>query len=87
MNDFLKQDIFFFITTLSVIFLTILFGILVVYLIKISKKVDHIADKIKNETDLLSTDLAELRNNIRSTGFKLRHLASFFGKFGKRSKK
>lgn len=87
MSDLLKQDIFFFVTTLAVVVLTILLVILVVYFIKISRKVNYIANKAKQETDLLSNELGELRKNIRSNGFKLKHLFGFFGKITGRRKK
>jgi uncharacterized protein YoxC len=88
MNDFLKQDIFFFITTVSVAVLTILLGVLLVYLIRIGRKVDYITDKAKTETDLLTQELANLRQSIRDTGFKVRHVAQFIRAVtGKKSKK
>jgi hypothetical protein len=87
MNDILKQDIFFFVATIAVVILTILLAVLVVYIIRISRKVNYIADKAKQETDLLSGELTELRRNIRSSGFKLKHFTGFFGKIMGRSKK
>jgi hypothetical protein len=87
MNDLLKQDIFFFVATIAVVILSILLAILVIYIIRISRKVNYIADKAKQETDLLSTELTELRRNIRSSGLKLKHFIGFFGKITGRSKK
>jgi uncharacterized protein YoxC len=77
MENILKQDIFFFITTIAVVILTILAVILIIYLIRISRKVDYIAGKTKNEVDLMSGELLELRRNLRETGFKINHFTKF----------
>ena len=85
MTDFMKMDVFFFVTTIAVVIWTVLVGVLIAYLIRISRKVDYITDKAKQQTDLLSEDLGELRKNMKGGGFKLASLAKFF--WGLRSKK
>ncbi len=84
MTDFMKQDIFFFVTTVAVVILTILIGILVAYVIRIIRKIDYITDKAKQQTDLISEDLGELRQNIKEGGFKIKHLGNFLWNLGKR---
>ncbi len=86
MSDFLKQDIFFFITTIAVGILTILIAILIIYIIKISKDVKYISHKAKNEADLISQDLSELRDNIKEKGSHLKHFISFFNNLSKKKK-
>lgn len=86
MNDLLKQDVFFAVTTVAVIVLTILFVILMVYLIQIIRRVNYITTKAREQTDLLTEELAALRSNIK-TGFKFRHIISFFSNLGRRRKK
>lgn len=86
MEDLLKQDIFFVVTTISVIVLTGLLVILLIYVIKITKKVDYIATKAKQEADLLSGELSTLRSNIRSSGFKLSFLFNFLRNITKKRK-
>ena len=87
MSDFMKQDIFFFVTTVAVILLTAVLFILLIYLISISRKVNYIANKAKKETDLIVDDLTQLRQNIRAEGMKLKHFVGFFaGLFKKRKK-
>lgn len=78
MEQYLKADIFFFITSVAVIALTVLLGIALIYLILISKRIHYILGKAREETDLLSGELAILRSNIRGTGFKIAHLLKFF---------
>jgi len=86
MDDFMKQDIFFFITTVAVVTLALLFGSLLVYLIRIARTVDDITRKIRAETDIIVQEVSELRRNIRKDGVKLKHFWKFFTAFkGKRN--
>jgi uncharacterized protein YoxC len=87
MNDFLKQDIFFFITTIAVVILTILLAVLVAYLIKISKDVKYITNKAKDQAELISEDISNLRSNVKEHGAKLKYFASFFSDLVKKATK
>lgn len=86
MNDFIKQDIFFFITSIAVVVLTVLVGVLLVYFIRISRNIHHISDKVRAETDVISEELGELRRNIRKEGVRIKHFAKFFGTIQRRKK-
>ena len=85
MNDFMKQDIFFFVTTIAVVLLTLLLAILMIYIIKITRDVKYILQKAKTEADLISQDLSDLRRNM-STGFKIKYLFNFFNNLRKSHK-
>jgi uncharacterized protein YoxC len=87
MNEFLKIDIFFAITSVVVIILAILVIILLVYLIKFVKNLKYISDKARTETDNLRLDIQTLRHNIHTEGFKFKHALNFFGSIIKRGKK
>lgn len=87
MNDFYKQDVFFFVTTIAVVVLTLVAVTALIFLIKILKDISYISKKAKEETGYLAEDLKELRNNVKTQGFKLRHLFGFFSSFYKRRKK
>ena len=87
MNDFLKQDIFFFVTTIAVVILTILLAILIAYLIKISNDVRYITTKAKSQADLISEDISNLRTDVKEHGAKLKYFASFFSNLMKKSNK
>jgi hypothetical protein len=81
MSDFLKQDIFFFITTVAVIVLTLLLGLLLIYLIRIAKTLDEITKRVRQETDIIVDEVGELRAKIKREGIKIRHFAKFFSAF------
>lgn len=44
----MKSEIFFFVATIAIILLTILFGIAAVYLVKFLKKVNRISDTVED---------------------------------------
>jgi uncharacterized protein YoxC len=87
MNEFLKMDIFFIITSIAAVILAILIIILLIYLIKFVKNLKYISDKARVETDNLSLDIRTLRENIHREGFKLKHALNFFSSIIKRRKK
>jgi hypothetical protein len=86
MNDFLKQDIFFFVTTVAVLVVMFLLGVFLIYLIRAVRTANYIMDKVKKETDIITTELGELRQNIRKEGVKLRHFAKFVNTIRKSTK-
>ena len=84
MAEFAKMDIFFFITSLAVVLLGTLAVVLLVYLIKISRDIRYISKKAKSEADLISQDLSDLRQNLKTKGAGLKHFWSFFSAIGKK---
>jgi len=87
MTEFYKMDVFFFVTTIAVIILTLLLGVLIVYIIKISRDIKYISYKAKNEADLISHDLSDLRQNVKDKGAKMKYFLSFFNNLRNKSKK
>jgi hypothetical protein len=87
MNEFAKMDVFFFVTTVAVIVLTLVSTIAIVYSIKILKDVKHITAKAKDESEALAADLQDLRTNVRQGGWKLKHMIGFLSSIYKRNKK
>lgn len=84
----MKSEIFFFITSIAVVILTILLGILITYLIRILRNVDNISEKAKDEAGLIKEDIAELRENIKTEGAKVKHFVNFFNNIkGRKNKK
>jgi hypothetical protein len=83
MNNFLQQDIFFFVTTVSVLLVAVLVGFILFYVYRIVKTVDYISKKVKDETDIISAELGELRANIRKEGVKVKHFTKFFSRVRK----
>jgi 5-bromo-4-chloroindolyl phosphate hydrolysis protein len=88
MESLMKSDIFFFITSIAVVILTMLLAVAVAYVIKILRNVDDISTKAKDEAGLIKEDIAELRQNLKTEGSKIKYFTNFFNKLkGRRPKK
>ncbi len=86
MDTFMKADIFFFVTTIAVVAVTICLVYAGYYLIRILRNVDAISEEVKNESQLVREDIGDLRQNIREEGMKVKHFVNFFDRVsGKRS--
>jgi uncharacterized membrane protein len=88
MNSLIHADIFFFVSTIALILISIGIIIIIVYIIKILRTVSEVSDKVKEESTEIIHDIHTLRGDIRREGFQARYIKSFFGRlFGRRAKK
>jgi len=78
MNDFLKMDIFFIITTLVVLMLGIVVTLILFRVWRILGHVEDISRDISEESALLRSDVAQMRARIKTEGFKFAHIMSLF---------
>lgn len=81
MDTLIHADIFFFVTTIVVIMVGLLFIVALIYLIKILYSVKRIAEEVRDETILFREDVHELRDSIKREGFKLKNLLGMFQRF------
>lgn len=65
METVIQMDIFFFVTTIAVILLTVLHAVLLVYLIKLLRDARTIVDIIRDEAGDIIEDVEELRENVK----------------------
>ena len=78
MDDFLKMDLFFVVTT-AVVFLAGLFLLVILfYVVRILRSADHVMENVRLESDSVRTDLGVLRDKIRDEGVKLKHFGELF---------
>lgn len=87
MNDFIKMDIFFFITSVAVVLFTLLGAFVLWRVARVLKNIEHISEQVSLESDNIRGDLAEVRADIRRGKGKLKSLFNFFGRVRKRSSK
>lgn len=80
MNEFLKMDVFFLITTVAVLLVTGLVCFVLYRILRILRNVEHVSQIVSDESDLVRNDLSEMRAVIKREGFKLTHLAAFVRK-------
>lgn len=84
MDPILKSEIFFFITSIAVIALSIGAAVVLVYAIRILRDVDHIAKLARDESDLIAKDVSELRESAEREGIKISRLARLVKKYFKK---
>jgi hypothetical protein len=82
MDTLIQADIFFFITSIAVIVLTLLLIVLIVYGVKIARTISSITETIKKESENVVDDIAELRGRVKEEGVKVstfwRFVTGFF---------
>ncbi|MBU1754814.1 hypothetical protein KKH81_00840 [Patescibacteria group bacterium] len=91
MEDILKMDIFFVVTTLAVVAVSVCVIVVLIMLFKFLRTVDRIAEEVEEEALAIRGDIAEARTVIKREGMKAATLVTVFTKMGKgllkRSKK
>jgi len=78
MGTLIQADIFFFITSISVVFLTVGFGVALMYIIPILKDMRHLSALAREEGDKLAQDIDELRSAVKEEGMKARSILGYF---------
>ncbi|MCK5095856.1 MAG: hypothetical protein KAR24_00720 [Candidatus Pacebacteria bacterium] len=68
MNSVLQSDVFFFISSVSVVFITVVFLIAIMYVIKILRDIHGFLATIRKGTETLSEDLSEVRMKLNDKG-------------------
>jgi hypothetical protein len=84
MDSLARSDLFFLITSICVVLVTIIGAVVGVYIVMILNDVKHIFRRVKEETDLIAEDINELREDIRQEGKSLRRFIKFLLKVGRR---
>ena len=82
MEAIFKSEIFFFITSISVIIFTVVFVICGFYLIKIMRNFSDISSRLKETVDGATSSLEEIGDNIKESPV----FSFFFGKTKKKKK-
>ncbi|MFA6278921.1 MAG: hypothetical protein WCS97_02515 [Candidatus Paceibacterota bacterium] len=87
MNEFLKMDIFFFVTTVVVVVLGAVSAYAIWRVGRVLKHIEHISEQAALESDTIRQDLAGIRSDIRQGKGRLKSLFSFFTKNSRRASK
>jgi predicted Holliday junction resolvase-like endonuclease len=86
MENLMKSDIFFFITSIAVGILTILLTIVIIYIVKIIRDIKYISGKAKTQADHISEDFDKLRENLKAQSSTAKSFFNFIGRFAKSKK-
>jgi len=88
MENFIKADIFFFITSIAVVISTIGVIVVAVYVVRILRDMKHISKKVSEEGDKIIEDVEYLRETAKAEGMKIKNITDFFiNLFARRHKK
>ncbi|MES2409378.1 MAG: hypothetical protein V4509_03700 [Patescibacteria group bacterium] len=68
MENIAKSDMFFFVTTIAVIIVTLVLVVALAYVIRIASDIKYIAGKAKQETDEIVDDIKNARETLKSKG-------------------
>ncbi len=74
----MKADIFFFVTTIAVIFVSVALVVVLVYLIKILRDALYVSHKVKTESDEIIKDVEVFRGEIKKRSLNWTGLLAFF---------
>ncbi len=80
-DSLIHADIFFFISTIALVLISIGIVVVLVYVIKILRNVGEVTDKIKLESGEIVADLKQLRASLRDEGMKWKHVADLIRTF------
>ncbi|MFA6006617.1 MAG: hypothetical protein WC764_02745 [Candidatus Paceibacterota bacterium] len=80
MTSLARSDIFFIITGVAVVALSLIFLVILIYVAYIMKELHHIMRVVHRESELISEDIAELRTKVATQGFKWSSIFIFLRK-------
>lgn len=65
MDDFLKMDIFFGVTTVAVVVVSVLLAMVLIRLLRILKTVDQVTEIVQDEAEGIRDDIREVRATVK----------------------
>jgi hypothetical protein len=83
MDEFLKMDIFFVVTTLVVVILGILVALILFRVYRIMTHIERISQQADEEAMLIRADIAQMRNDLKR-GMRWGAFSAFMRKLGGR---
>ena len=68
MDNFAKMDIFFLVTTVAVVALTVLVGVLLFYILRTARDVSEVVHIVRKESEKFAKGASSARRRIRGHG-------------------
>ncbi len=91
MEEFMKADIFFFITSIAVVLVTVGIAVALYYIVRILRNIQDVTERVDEGSKMLAEDLSALRGTIKREGFVWGNLFAFLqkysGLFGKKPRR
>jgi hypothetical protein len=79
MDEFLKMDIFFVVTTVAVVVVSVLLAFVLIRVLRILKNIEDISLMVEAEGEKLREDIAHVRAKVKEEGVRVTHLFDFLG--------
>lgn len=76
MDTLIKADIFFVVSAVSIVLLTVLVVVALFYVIHILRNIGRISDDVKEESEEIIDDIHTLRENMKEGGGKIKNVIS-----------
>ncbi|MES2436642.1 MAG: hypothetical protein V4519_01405 [Patescibacteria group bacterium] len=86
METLIHADIFFFITTVSLVVISLGLVIAIIYLIKILRDISAVSHKVKDESAEIIADLKHIRGTIKQQAFSFGGISQIIGLIFRRKK-
>lgn len=78
MDTILKADIFFFISSIATVIITLILCVVGYYVILIARDAKYISTKLRNATDDLEEKFQEIREQVSEEGKRAKYIIDFF---------
>ena len=72
MDTLIKADIFFFITAVAVVALTIVLTVALIYVVRILRRVLFVTRRVQEESEKVMADIETLRQEVKKSGRQIR---------------
>lgn len=79
MDDFLKMDIFFVVTTVAIVVISILLAFVLIRVLRILKNIEDISVMVEAEGEKIREDIAQVREKVKEEGLRVTHMLDFLG--------
>lgn len=86
-SSFIHADIFFYITSISVVVLSVLLVALLYYFVRIAMNLEHTSKRIREEGDNIIDDVSIIRESLEQQGGRIMSMFKLFAGFKKNTKK
>jgi hypothetical protein len=92
MESLLHADVFFFVTTVAIISVTLVLTAILAYGIGIARNIYRVTSRIREEGDAVIADVRDFRTRVKRDGFRMSKIISFISALrarpaGKRGRK
>jgi hypothetical protein len=86
-ESLIHADVFFLISTIALVIISIGMGVALFYAIKILRNIKDVTDMLRDESQEIISDVKLLRKNLRDEGLKWKHVIDLVRNFFVRSGK